>query len=55
MLQWKDEEKLGVMIMTAKPTYRVVSNPVTVTPGDLTVLFAGESQTRPSHRVGPKV
>jgi AraC-like DNA-binding protein len=40
------------------PTYRVVSNPVSgspAEPGGLTVLFAGESQTRPEHRVGPKV
>jgi AraC-like DNA-binding protein len=32
-----------------------VSNPVSVEPGELTVLFAGESQTKPGHRVGPKV
>jgi AraC-like DNA-binding protein len=39
-----------------KPTYRVASNPVNITPGaGLTVLFAGESQTGPNHRVGPKV
>lgn len=41
--------------MRKTPTYRVVSNPVGVEPGELTVLFAGESQTKPSHRVGPKV
>lgn len=39
-----------------KPTYRVASNPVQpASGGDLTVLFAGESQTPPNHRVGPKV
>jgi len=41
--------------MPKQATYRVVSNPVGVEPGELTVLFAGESQTRPNHRVGPKV
>ncbi|WP_123039318.1 AraC family transcriptional regulator [Cohnella candidum] len=41
--------------MPKTPTYRVVSNPVSVEPGELTVLFAGESQTKPGHRVGPKV
>ncbi len=41
--------------MSKTPTYRVVSNPITIVPGDLTVLFAGESQTRPGHRVGPKI
>lgn len=41
--------------MGKTPTYRVVSNPVSVEPGELTVLFAGESQTKPNHRVGPKV
>jgi len=41
--------------MSKTPTYRVVSNPVTIVPGELTVLFAGESQTRPGHRVGPKI
>ncbi|WP_325050094.1 AraC family ligand binding domain-containing protein [Cohnella faecalis] len=36
-------------------TYRVASNPVGVEPEELTVLFAGESQTAPNHRAGPKV
>jgi AraC-like DNA-binding protein len=37
------------------PTYSVVSNPVSIEHGDLNVLFSGESQTRPGHRIGPKV
>lgn len=41
--------------MPKTPTYRVASNPVSVEPGILTVLFAGESQTKPGHRVGPKI
>jgi AraC-like DNA-binding protein len=41
--------------MSKSPRYRVASNPVSVEPGELTVLFAGESQTKPNHRVGPKV
>ncbi|TJY42125.1 AraC family transcriptional regulator [Cohnella pontilimi] len=41
--------------MAKNPTYHVASNPVSVEPGELTVLFAGESQTKPNHRVGPKV
>lgn len=44
--------------MRRTPTYRVVSNPAGTEPGaagSLTVLFAGESQTHPEHRVGPKV
>ena len=41
--------------MTVTPTYRVVSNPAGPQSPGLTVLFAGESQTRASHRVGPKV
>lgn len=41
--------------MRKAPTYRVASNPVSVEPGSFTVLFAGESQTAPSHRAGPKV
>ncbi|WP_276357814.1 AraC family transcriptional regulator [Cohnella caldifontis] len=41
--------------MRKTPTYRVVSNPVTVVPEEFTVLFAGESQTKPNHKVGPKV
>lgn len=41
--------------MSQTATYRVASNPVTLEAGELTVLFAGESQTKPGHRVGPKV
>lgn len=41
--------------MTKSDTYRVVSNPVHANARELTVLFAGESQTKPGHRVGPKV
>lgn len=41
--------------MPKTSTYRVVSNPISVEPDSLTVLFAGESQTKPNHRVGPKV
>ncbi|MCQ6558834.1 AraC family transcriptional regulator [Paenibacillus mendelii] len=36
-------------------TYSVVSNPTPHQHGDLYVLFSGESQTRPRHRIGPKV
>ncbi len=36
-------------------SYRVVSNPVSFNARELTVLFAGESQTKPQHRIGPKV
>ncbi|QMV41064.1 AraC family transcriptional regulator [Cohnella cholangitidis] len=41
--------------MSLTTTYRVVSNPVSYTASELTVLFAGESQTKPLHRIGPKV
>ncbi|MFC5468635.1 helix-turn-helix domain-containing protein [Cohnella suwonensis] len=41
--------------MSRKPTYRVASNPVSFHARELTVLFAGESQTNPLHRIGPKV
>jgi AraC-like DNA-binding protein len=41
--------------MNKTPTYRVVSNPVSFNARELTVLFAGESQTKPQHRIGPKV
>ncbi|RED56752.1 AraC family transcriptional regulator [Cohnella lupini] len=41
--------------MNRTPTYRVASNPVSFQARELTVLFAGESQTRPQHRIGPKV
>ncbi len=36
-------------------TYSVVSNPVPNEHGDIYVLFSGESQTKPSHMIGPKV
>lgn len=35
--------------------YSVVSNPVSIEYGELGVLFAGESQTKPGHKLGPKV
>jgi len=41
--------------MSNLATYRVVSNPVTFNARELNVLFAGESQTKPQHRIGPKV
>lgn len=41
--------------MSKAPTYRVASNPARTLPPGLAVLFSGESQTRPLHRVGPKV
>lgn len=41
--------------MERTPTYSVFSNPVSIDHGDLNVLFSGESQTRPGHRIGPKV
>ncbi len=41
--------------MNRTPTYRVASNPVSFHARELTVLFAGESQTKPHHRIGPKV
>jgi AraC-like DNA-binding protein len=36
-------------------SYTVVSNPVSIEHGDLNVLFSGESQTKPGHKLGPKV
>ncbi|UVI31641.1 AraC family transcriptional regulator [Paenibacillus spongiae] len=36
-------------------TYSVVSNPTSHSDGDLYVLFSGESQTKPGHRIGPKI
>ncbi|NEW07535.1 AraC family transcriptional regulator [Paenibacillus sp. SYP-B3998] len=36
-------------------SYYVVSNPLPAQDQKLTVLFAGESQTKPEHRLGPKV
>ncbi|RUS47771.1 AraC family transcriptional regulator [Cohnella sp. AR92] len=45
--------------MSLRPTYQVASHPLIPAPDDraalLTVLFVGESQTRPEHKVGPKV
>ncbi|MBB6672562.1 AraC family transcriptional regulator [Cohnella nanjingensis] len=41
--------------MPRVPTYRVASSPAAMESRGLNVLFAGESQTRPHHRVGPKV
>ncbi|MBM7567353.1 AraC family transcriptional regulator [Paenibacillus sacheonensis] len=41
--------------MALRPTYTVLSNPVPNEHGDLYVLFAGESQTKPGHLIGPKV
>lgn len=36
-------------------SYYVVSNPLPAGESDFTVLFAGESQTKPEHQLGPKV
>ncbi|WP_261303155.1 AraC family transcriptional regulator [Paenibacillus andongensis] len=41
--------------MTKSESYYVVSNPLPSQESELTVLFAGESQTKPEHRLGPKV
>lgn len=42
--------------MMDKPySYYVVSNPLPAGESDFTILFAGESQTKPEHRLGPKV
>lgn len=41
--------------MEKPESYYVVSNPLRVGESDFTVLFAGESQTKPEHRLGPKV
>lgn len=41
--------------MTMQETYTVASNPVIDQRGPVNVLFAGESQTKPGHRRGPKV
>ncbi|SFI89254.1 AraC-type DNA-binding protein [Paenibacillus sp. UNC496MF] len=41
--------------MELRATYKVLSNPDPNPHGDLYVLFAGESQTKPGHSVGPKV
>ena len=41
--------------MPKSESYYVVSNPLPSQENELTVLFAGESQTKPEHRLGPKV
>ncbi|NOV02532.1 AraC family transcriptional regulator [Paenibacillus planticolens] len=41
--------------MSKQESYYVVSNPLPSGESALTVLFAGESQTKPVHRLGPKV
>jgi AraC-like DNA-binding protein len=41
--------------MSKSESYYVVSNPLPSQVSELTVLFAGESQTKPEHRLGPKV
>ncbi|WP_106768432.1 AraC family transcriptional regulator [Paenibacillus faecalis] len=41
--------------MKKKESYSVSSNPVQIEPGMLNVLFAGESQTKPDHALGPKI
>ncbi len=41
--------------MDKPESYYVVSNPLPAGESDFTVLFAGESQTKPEHRLGPKV
>ncbi|MDF2646515.1 MAG: AraC family transcriptional regulator [Paenibacillus sp.] len=41
--------------MPKSESYYVVSNPLPSQKSELTVLFAGESQTKPEHRLGPKV
>jgi AraC-like DNA-binding protein len=41
--------------MPKPESYYVVSNPLPSQESELTVLFAGESQTKPEHRLGPKV
>ncbi|WP_020620208.1 AraC family transcriptional regulator [Paenibacillus daejeonensis] len=41
--------------MSQEEFYTVASNPVSIEPGKLNVLFAGESQTAPLHQQGPKV
>ncbi|MFB9277707.1 AraC family transcriptional regulator [Cohnella cellulosilytica] len=41
--------------MAKQATYRVASNPSGFRKDALAVLFAGDSQTKPLHRIGPKV
>jgi len=42
------------MVANKKTTYRVISNPCPDS-SELLVLFTGHSQTKPMHRLGPKV
>jgi AraC-like DNA-binding protein len=41
--------------MSRPDSYYLISNPLPVQDSGLLVLFAGESQTKPSHQLGPKV
>jgi AraC-like DNA-binding protein len=41
--------------MSRPPSYDVISNPLPNQESELSVLFVGESQTEPSHQLGPKV
>ncbi|MDO7908136.1 AraC family transcriptional regulator [Paenibacillus sp. JX-17] len=41
--------------MLPTSTYSVASNPLTLPENELRVLFAGESQTKPGHALGPKL
>ncbi|GIP12053.1 AraC family transcriptional regulator [Paenibacillus macerans] len=43
------------MMQNKQETYSAAANPEIYESGDLHVLFAGESQTRADHRLGPKV
>lgn len=45
----------GATGAAAPETYTVASNPMLAGCGGLHVLFSGESQTRPSHKLGPKL
>ncbi|CAH0119045.1 HTH-type transcriptional activator RhaS [Paenibacillus sp. CECT 9249] len=44
-----------MMSSTEAYTYSVASNPVYAADSEFQVLFAGESQTKPVHKLGPKV
>jgi AraC-like DNA-binding protein len=48
-------EKGVVAVMSRANSYYVISNPLPEPESELLVLFAGESQTMPSHQLGPKV
>lgn len=41
--------------MSVKESYSVASSPIVPDSGKLNVLFAGESQTKPDHALGPKI